>query len=380
MSKDNEEICGSLISYFSNKVKKHGGINLAQGIPGFNPPEKLLDILSTSVNKDCHQYAPGLGNHKLRNEILRMYPQLQSDTELFITNGATEAISLIYTYLNKILNNKLNTLSFSPAYESYIHLPQIFENNSYTIPTGDNDFIDFKLLNKTVNTYNINVIFLASPGNPYGRILPESEFKALLKLCNERKIYLIIDAVYKGLYLDKKPYYPIENISPYTFYVNSFSKKFSITGWRIGYFFCKHIHLDKISYIHDYIGLSSPSILQEVLAEYLSNYDYNEYIHELKHTIINNIKYTNKNLNNAGFNCSNVEGGYFVWTKLPEHFQNGLDFGLKLYEETKTAIIPGQHFGKEWTNYIRLNVARPKNELEQGIKNIIKFVKTHNTI
>ncbi len=375
MSVNNEIISGSLISFFSNKVKKFGGINLAQGIPGFNPPDELLKILSDTVNENCHQYAPGLGNHKLRAEILKMYPHLQPETELFITSGATEAISLTYTYLNKILDNKLNSLSFSPAYESHIHLPQIFENNSYTIPTGEEEFIDFELLNNTIAEKDINLIFLASPGNPYGRILSENEFKSLCTLCNNRKIYLIIDAVYKDIYLYKKPYYPINEISPYIFYVNSFSKKFSITGWRIGYFFCHEIHLDKISYIHDYIGLSSPSILQEALAKYLAEYDYTIYTDNLKKIIIDNIKHTSKKLNEVGFSCSNVEGGYFVWAKLPKNYTNGLDFGLNLYEQEKTAIIPGQHFGDEWANYIRLNVARPKEELEKGIENIIKFVK-----
>ena len=81
------------------------------------------------------------------------------------------------------------------------------------------------------------------------------------------------------------------------------------------------------------------------------------------------------NLNDKGFVCSNVDGGYFVWAKLPDKFPDGLKFGLDLYEKCRTAIIPGQHFGDEWKNYIRINVARDKTELEQGINSIIDYVK-----
>jgi aspartate/methionine/tyrosine aminotransferase len=374
MTDNREIITGSLISYFSNKVKTYGGINLAQGIPGFDPPKELIEILSSEINSKCHQYAPGPGNLQLREEILKMYPKKSNDTSLFITNGATEAISLVYTYLNRIINNKLNALAFSPAYESYIHLPKIFNNNLITIPTEKDSYLDEVNFDKTVQENNINLIFLASPGNPYGRIIPEKEFRFLCEYCNNNKVYLIIDAVYKDLYINEKPYYPIENISEYIFYINSFSKKFSITGWRIGYFFCNQKHHDEISYIHDYIGLSSPAPLQQALAKYLNTCNYTDYVNKIKKIIIENMTICTNELNENGFTCNNVDGGYFVWAKLPDKYSNGLDFGLNLYNEYKTAIIPGQHFGEEWKDYIRINVAREKSELEQGIKNIINFV------
>ncbi|PLX08791.1 MAG: hypothetical protein C0596_05685 [Marinilabiliales bacterium] len=220
----------------------------------------------------------------------------------------------------------------------------------------------------------MNLIFLASPGNPYGRILPEDEFKFLLDFCNTNEIYLIIDAVYKDLYVDTKPYYPTDAISEYIFYTNSFSKKFSITGWRIGYFFCHNSHHDDISYIHDYIGLSSPSPLQQALAIYLKTCNYSKYISNIKRIILNNINLCMDSLNKNGFECTNVDGGYFVWAKLPEKYTDGLDFGLKLYENFKTAIIPGQHFGEEWKQYIRINVARDEKELRKGVENIITMV------
>jgi aspartate/methionine/tyrosine aminotransferase len=375
MSGTNENISGSLISYFSNLVKSKGGINLAQGIPGFNPPKELLGSLKTSADVNCHQYAPGLGNLNLRKFIQNSYPDIDNKSSLFITNGATEAISLIYTYL-KSIKSTLSVLAFSPAYESYIHLPNIFGDKYNSINCYKEKYFDRNELMQAVDNYKINLIFVASPGNPYGKIMTKAEFDFLSNVCVERKIYLVIDAVYSELYFNtEKPYYPIHNINQYVFYVNSFSKKLSITGWRIGYFFCHESHHEKIAYIHDYVGLSTPAPLQEALSNYLESGEANLYIDNLRQLVKLNLDFALEKLNNNGFNCYPTEGGYFIWTQLPVGFDDGLDFGLKLYQNHKTAIIPGQHFGEEWKNFIRINIARTKDEFENGIMQILSFIK-----
>lgn len=370
------KINGSLISHFSNLVKQFGGINLAQGIPGFQPPIELLNQLSKLASSNCHQYAPGLGNSKLREQILRNYPNLSSSTDLFITNGATEAISLIYTYLESFLKKDLKVLTFSPAYESYIHLPNIFGNSLTTIPVSDEYYFEKEKLIDHIHTNKIKLIFLASPGNPFGKIATKQEIQELVSICNKENVYLIIDAVYSELYFGKeKPYYPTENISEYIFYVNSYSKKLSITGWRIGYFLANNKHFKQISYIHDYIGLSSPAPLQEAVANYLAEEDSSIYVAKLLSIMQENLEKSTQKLVNNGFDCPRIDGGYFIWAKLPNTWTNSLEFGVDLYDKYKTAIIPGRHFGAEWDNYIRINIAREKQELEQGIENIIEFTK-----
>ena len=263
------QITGSLISYFSNMVKLNGGTNLAQGIPGFRPPEKLLEIFANVLKKDIHQYAPGCGNQKLLEHLDAKYSHRPSDARIFISSGATEAVSLIYTYLQGNKGKNFNAMSFSPAYESYIHLPQIFGNNFFTYPTNPEIYFDNEKFRKFFIDNKINVIFVASPGNPYGKTLSREKLNFLIDLCEEFGSYLIIDSVYGELYFNNQPpYYPIERISPNVFYVNSFSKKYSITGWRVGYFIFHESHFAKISYIHDYIGLSSAAPQQQAIANF----------------------------------------------------------------------------------------------------------------
>ncbi len=82
-------------------------------------------------------------------------------------------------------------------------------------------------------------------------------------------------------------------------------------------------------------------------------------------------------LENHGFKIPETHGGYFIWTKLPENIKDGVKFSKDLYAQTKTAIIPGIHFGEEYESWIRINIAREKEELNAGLSNIAKFCKSY---
>jgi aspartate/methionine/tyrosine aminotransferase len=116
---------------------------------------------------------------------------------------------------------------------------------------------------------HVRIFFVNSPGNPYGRIIPQKVIESLINICNRHKCYLIFDAVYKELYFENPPYIPIEHLNPNLFYVNSFSKLFSITGWRVGYIISDVRHMSAIRQLHDYTGLCAPSVLQAAIAEYI---------------------------------------------------------------------------------------------------------------
>lgn len=365
-------IKGSLISYFSNLIKMHGGINLAQGIPGFKPPAALISELEKTIKLGSHQYAPGTGNIKLLSYLNDSYKTAENKSKVLITNGATEAISLIYNYLMSCNGNSdFNVAAFSPAYESYIHLPKIFGHKFHTFPIDDEVYFDEEKFTSFFEENTINLLIITSPGNPYGKIIPQNKLEFLYKLAEKHKAFVILDSVYDQLYFAEKNIEFSPNIpSPSVFYVNSFSKKFSITGWRVGYMMMHESHYEQMCYTHDYIGLCAPAPLQEALANFVDTPAATDYIKQIRESIAQNYKITVEFLSQHGYYCPKCDGGYFVWCRLPVKYDNSLRFGLDLYEKTKTAIIPGVHFGVEWNNYIRINVARPMQELIQGLESL----------
>jgi len=367
---------GSYISFMSNKVKAHGGINLAQGIPGFNPPQELTQILSKLATENLHQYAPGNGNNELLELLLRKYQPEYAFTkdDFLILQGATEALSLLFIYFNKIIPKPFSALAFEPVYESYNNLPQIFNTAFVPFPFQNNSTVDFDKLENTCREKNVKVIFMGTPGNPYGKIWSKKEIDNLLKISKNLDIFVVFDAVYRDLYFEEEPYIPLDQFNPNLFYVNSFSKKFSITGWRVGYLVAHQKHMKHIKPIHDYTGLSAPSVLQQAIVEYLKNYNYGkEYIASLREKLKKSYTLLSSALKNLGFNVPETKGGYFVWAELPEKYPDGFKFAIDLYEEQRVAVIPGEHFSANAKNYIRLNIARPVAEVEEGIEKIKAF-------
>lgn len=367
---------GSYISFMSNKVKAHGGINLAQGIPGFNPPKELTQILSEISNHNIHQYAPGNGNIELLDLLLKKYKNEFGFTkdDFLITQGGTEALSLLYTYFNKILTKPFSALAFDPVYESYKYLPGIFNTDFVPFAFEKDSSVDFNKLEKACISNKVKVIFLGSPGNPYGKIWTKDEMDSLIQLSVKQNIYIVLDAVYRELYFEEAPYIPLDQFNPHLFYTNSFSKLFSITGWRIGYLIAHQEHMDKIKSIHDYTGLCAPSVLQQAIVEYLKQqYFGKDYVQVLRKKLTQGYNHLASELKNLGFEIPETKGGYFVWAKLPKEFKDGFKFAIDLYEEQKVAVIPGEHFSEKATNYIRLNIAREKSEINEGIQRIKAF-------
>ncbi len=364
---------GSLISHMSNLVKEKGGINLAQGIPGFPPPEGLLDMLRSLAGEPIHQYAPGTGDLELREVILDHYQHDYPYTQdhLLVVNGATEAISLIYTYLRKKRGRPMRVVALDPAYESYRQLPRIFGDEFLPVPWSSGT--DTSGLEQLVRRIQPDLVFLNSPGNPMGAVLDRECILEWSGLSEKFGFHILFDAVYRDLYFDTPPYIPSDQCHPGLFYINSFSKTLSITGWRVGYLLSHPSHQKALRDIHDYIGLSSPAPLQKAIARYLKEQAFGEaYIRQVREKLSLNHTTLSGALASRGFQIPALAGGYFLWARLPQG--EGLDFALDLYGKEKVAVVPGIHFSPEGRDWIRLNMAREHEEVTEGITRINRFL------
>lgn len=367
---------GSLISYFSNKVKQHGGINLAQGIPGFQPPKELLESLQVNAANGFHQYAPGIGDAGLLNLLAARYSkEIDLTTNNFlIVQGATEALNLIIIYLKKFLGRSFTIMAFDPAYESYKNLPSLYGCKFLPFPLKKDGSFDPEDVRLAVRENDVKLLFYCTPGNPYGKVFSREETESLIKLARDEDFFIAVDAVYKDLYFTKKPYLPIEHLSHRLFYVNSFSKMFSITGWRIGYLIAHQSHMPGIRSIHDYTGLCASHLYQRAIADYMLNYRCGKpYTEELRFVLAENYQLMKNTLEEVGFTIPVADGGYFVWARLPEGYNDGFDVAMNLYEEQKVATIPGEHFSKNTAAFLRLNIARPKEEILEACIRIKRF-------
>ncbi len=372
-----ERPAGSLISYMSDKVKAGGGLNLAQGLPGFPPPPELTDILKELSDQPVHQYAPGRGDNDLRDILPTLFPGGPARDQFIVTNGATEAITLTYLYLSRREAQPFSALAFEPVYESYRNLPQIFGNHFVAFDIGEGLFGREEAFRQVVRDQQVKIVFVSSPGNPLGRVWRRDELERLAALSDELDFSLIVDGVYREIYFGEQPWLPTDRISPRLFYADSFSKTLSITGWRVGFLAAHPSHLAALRTIHDYTGLSSPSVLQKAIARYLAAHDNGAaYLAAARRTVGTSFVALKKMLTALGFRIPPIDGGYFIWAELPEGFDDGLAFAEELYAQEKLAAVPGIHFSDAGVRFVRFNIAKPLADIEEAARRIEKFVRT----
>ncbi|MCK5055671.1 MAG: pyridoxal phosphate-dependent aminotransferase [Candidatus Aminicenantes bacterium] len=368
---------GSLISYFSGMVTMGGGINLAQGKPGFSPPQELLDILREKIDDPAlHQYAPGNGDFELLELLAKKLSQYTtSDTgNLLIVQGATEGISLSFLYLTTILKKPYSVLSFDPVYESYPKLPEIFDIPFVYFDMEANLAVDFTKLERVINEKKVMIVFIASPGNPSGKAWTRDEMKALVNLSKKYGFYILFDAVYEDIYFDHVPFNPLTFNYEKLFFINSFSKMLSITGWRIGYIFTHKDHMVNLRDIHDYTGLSAVPIFQRAIFEYLNRSNFGKgYIECAREKCKSSFAFMKKTLEESGFSTAEIHGGYFLWARLPAGREDAFTFALDLYKKVKVGVVPGENFSLTKKNYIRLNIAQEMATIRDAAERIKKF-------
>ena len=255
---------GSLISHFSRLVTQSGGINLAQGKPDFAPPRELIDLLQQHAeHPPNHQYAPGQGNLDLLELMVERHRGQIPITRdnVLILQGATEGLFLTFFYLVGRLKERGSALFFDPPYESYPELADIMGFPRVSFDPGEDSTIDFDALARVVADQRVKIVFLASPGNPLGRIWNRRELSTLLDMAEDHDFHLIFDAVYREIYFDEPPADPLEiarekGLFSRLFTIHSFSKMLSITGWRVGSVIAEQSHMERLRAIHDYTGLS----------------------------------------------------------------------------------------------------------------------------
>lgn len=368
----------SLISHFSSLAQREGGINFAQGRPGYPPPEGLLKVLGKLVyENNLHQYAPGKGDFCLLEETEKIYKKIYKNLKkdnILITLGATEGIALSLLFL---LNRfkKFSVLSFEPFYESYPRISKFLNIPVCSIKINpENLEWDRKRVKSLVLEKNVKAILLASPGNPLGKIFKKEEVNFLRDLMEKRKGFLIFDSVYENVYFEKKPYNPLKEGLDNLIFISSYSKTLSITGWRIGYLVARENILEEISSIHDYTHLSSPYILQRAIALFLKGEKIGNYLKNLREKL--KISYgLLKKLEYYGFKVSKAEGGMFGWVKIPEKYKNSFDYAEKLFSKKRVAVVPGINFSRNAKNFIRINLSLPIKEFREGIERIKEFEK-----
>ena len=265
----------TIFTQMSRLAAQHGAVNLSQGFPDFAVDQRLKDLINHYVQADFNQYAPMTGVPELRAAIAgkkeRCYGyRPDPETEITITNGATEAI---YSALAALLHPGDEVIVFEPAYDSYV--PAIAVNGGVAVPVclRSPDYrIDWEEVRDRI-TPRTRMIMLNTPHNPTGTVLAASDLAALKAVTEGTDILILADEGYQHLIFDGRRH---ESVMRYpklyrrAVVTMSFGKTFHATGWRIGYVIAPPAISAEIRKVHQFNTFSINRPLQHALADYLA--------------------------------------------------------------------------------------------------------------
>jgi aminotransferase len=338
----------SVIRDMSRRAMRYGAVNLAQGFPDFSAPEVVKRAAMQAIDDDINQYANTWGAKPLRNAIARKYLELYGleydpEAEVTVCCGATEGM---IASLLAVTNPGDEIVVFEPFYENYRPDALLCGAVSRLVTlrpphwTFDPDELRAAFSSRT------KAVILNSPNNPTGRVFTREELSCIAKLAQEFDTLVITDEIYEHILYDGAEHIPIATLPDMrarTLIVNSMSKTYSVTGWRIGWVMAPAGIADAIRKVHDFLTVGAAAPLQQAGAEALAMPQ--SYFVELARTYTAKRDLILKQLDAAGIDYYRPQGAYYVLCDISKFgFHNDIAFTQHLIEKIGVACVPGSSF------------------------------------
>jgi aminotransferase len=343
----------SVIREMTRLAYRHQAVNLAQGFPDFPAPAMIKDAAIAAIQQDINQYAVTWGSKALRQAIAADAMRwsgmsVDPDTQVTVCCGSTEA--MIATLLG-IVDPGDEVVVFEPFYENYGPdailsgaVPRFVRLMPPGHPGGDWTF-DPDELAAAFND-RTRAIVINTPNNPTGKVFTRAELETIARLCLQWDVIAVTDEIYEHIVYDGARHVrmaTVEGMADRTVTINSVSKTFSVTGWRVGWAVAPPDLTDAIRKVHDFLTVGAAAPLQAAAAAALASPD--AYFQDLAATYTSRRAALTTVLADAGLRCFTPRGAYYIMTDVSSF---GLDddvaFVRHLVTEIGVAAVPGSSF------------------------------------
>ena len=352
--------------------------NLVQGQSELAINPILAQAASRVISASQNHYGPAEGLTELRHAVaekILAFNGIVIDPEaeplqLLITPGATGAlISIAQTYLSGA-----SALVFEPYYPYHRHILRELGGSTEVLRLhGEKLELDPDELRarcrklKDRDAFPLRAIILCTPVNPSGKVFTKSEVEAIAGVCLELDLLCISDEVYEHYVVGDHPHVSIATLPDMwqrTITVNSFSKSWNISGWRLGYVYGDAPLVSPLNKANNLIYVCSPTPLQRALSEVLMADP--QYYTQLRETFAAKRKFAVQALEQVGFEIYDSGSSFYVWARIPEGFEDATQLNEMLIERAQVAGVPGSAFAEsnDWNNYMRLCIAREDGVLQ----------------
>lgn len=346
----------SVIREMSREAVKHGAVNLGQGFPDWPAPGDIKSKAEKAIAEDHNQYAVTWGVKEFRDAIAKktmwfLGLDIDPESEITVTCGSTEG--MIAGMLATVDPGE-EVVVFEPFYENYAPDAILSDAIPRHVPLyrTDNGFVFDREELKAAFNERTKAIIICNPNNPTGKVYTGSELEFIADLCKEHDALCFTDEIYEHItYSIEEDGDPFEHVSMATIegmrdrtvVVNSLSKTYSVTGWRVGYCIAPPDITGAIRKVHDFLTVGAANPLQHAGAYAMGLPP--SYYEELQREYQRKRDFIVPVLRDAGFKCDTPEGAYYVMADISNFgFANDVEFTKHLIREIGVAVVPGSSF------------------------------------
>jgi aspartate/methionine/tyrosine aminotransferase len=338
----------SVIREMTRLALRYDAVNLAQGFPDFTAPAQIKQAAHAAIDSDLNQYAITWGAKSLRDAIARKYRrtyglEVDPESEITVTCGATEGM---IASLLAMIDPGDEVICFDPFYENYGPDIQLCGAVRRIVRLHPPDWnFDPEELRRAFSEQT-KAIIINTPNNPTGKVFTRQELEYIGDLCREFDALAVTDEIYEHIIYDGEQHIPMATLPgmrEHAVLVNSMSKAFSVTGWRVGWVIAPPDLTNSIRKVHDFLTVGAAAPLQHASAVALGVED--EYYANLSRDYAVRRDKLVSVLGEAGFRCFRPKGAYYIMTDISGFaFADDLAFTQYMLTEVGVIGVPGSSF------------------------------------
>ncbi len=351
--------------------------NLVQGQSELPIDPQLAKEAAAIIAASQNHYGGSEGDANLRKAVaekIAKYNGIEIDVEarpfeLMITNGGTGALIDI---AQSHLRGK-SALVFEPYYPYHRRILEEFGGKTEAFELNKNlEFEKDALLARCKeligrSEFPLKAIIVCSPSNPTGKVMSQTELEAVADVAKELDLLVTSDEVYEHYVTGENPHTPIASLPEMrerTITVNSFSKSWNISGWRLGYVFGKGELIAPLNNAANVIYVCPATPLQAALSRVLMS-DKN-YYPQLRDKFDAKRRNFGEGLDELGFKLYDSGSAFYIWARIPERFNDAIAFNEMLMRDAGVGMTPGSAFADSdhWDAHVRICIAREDSILE----------------
>jgi len=338
----------SVIRDMTRVCIKHRGVNLAQGFPDFPAPAGIKEAAISAIREDFNQYAITWGTPALRQAIVQKFAryngvEMDPEKEITVACGATECM---IASLMAIVNPGEEVIVFEPFYENYGPDAILCGATPRFVTLHEPDWhFDEKELARTFNN-KTKAIVINTPNNPTGKVFTQEELQIIANLCQKWGVVAVSDEIYEHILYDGSRHISIASLPgmrEQTITINSISKTYSLTGWRVGWAIAPAHLTASIRKVHDFLTVGAAHPLQEGAVVALRSPSC--YYRTLAEEYRERRDFLLQALEEVGFRIYNPRGAYYIMTDVAHFgFTDDVACSFYLVEKFGVATVPGSCF------------------------------------